>query len=200
MAILALVFLGCFLAVGLGLQGVVQYRRTGYRVLRGLYRRPLSKEWWIGECWVLGFLCIAVAAVLELAGAVEPLPRFSAATRTAGVGFALVGFAGTQWAVVTMGETWRVDVDESERTRLVTNGPFRLVRNPIYSSMIVLAVGLAIMVPSVLAWAGSALVFVGLELQVRVLEEPHLLRAHGETWLRYASAVGRFLPRVGRIA
>ena len=200
MAIVVLAFLGAFLAIGLGLQGIVQYRRTGYSVVRGLYRRPLSKEWWIGECWLAGFVGIAIGAVLDLYDLLPPLPGLAGPTRVVGVGVAVAGFAGTEWAVVAMGEAWRVGVDESERTRLVIAGPFRLVRNPIYSCMVVLAAGLALMVPVIVSWVGAALVALGLELQVRVLEEPYLLRTHGDAWMQYASAVGRFIPRVGRLA
>ena len=38
-----------------------------------------------------------------------------------------------------------------------------------------------------------------LELQVRVVEEPHLLRAHGGAYASYAARVGRFVPGVGRL-
>lgn len=39
---------------------------------------------------------------------------------------------------------------------------------------------------------------VGLELQVRFVEEPYLLRTHA-TYASYASRVGRFLPGLGRL-
>jgi protein-S-isoprenylcysteine O-methyltransferase Ste14 len=38
---------------------------------------------------------------------------------------------------------------------------------------------------------------VALHLQVRVVEEPHLLRTHGESYENYRSTAGRFLPRIG---
>ena len=38
----------------------------------------------------------------------------------------------------------------------------------------------------------------GLELQVRAVEEPYLLRTHGDAYRAYAARVGRFLPGVGR--
>jgi protein-S-isoprenylcysteine O-methyltransferase Ste14 len=40
---------------------------------------------------------------------------------------------------------------------------------------------------------------VALELQVRVVEEPYLLRTQDEPYAAYASRVGRFVPGVGRI-
>ena len=51
----------------------------------------------------------------------------------------------------------------------------------------------------VVALLSDLLLIVGLEIQVRLVEEPHLLRSHGESYRRYAERVGRFLPGVGRL-
>jgi protein-S-isoprenylcysteine O-methyltransferase Ste14 len=56
------------------------------------------------------------------------------------------------------------------------------------------------MVPSWVALAGVVALFVALELQVRVVEEPYLRRTHGAAYTDYASRVGRFVPGVGRLA
>ena len=32
-----------------------------------------------------------------------------------------------------------------------------------------------------------------------MVEEPHLIRTHGEPYLRWASRVGRFVPGLGRL-
>jgi len=42
-----------------------------------------------------------------------------------------------------------------------------------------------------------AALVVGLELQVRFVEEPYLRRGHGPGYERYAARAGRFLPRTG---
>jgi protein-S-isoprenylcysteine O-methyltransferase Ste14 len=102
-------------------------------------------------------------------------------------------------AQIAMGESWRIGVDESERTELVTDGPFALARNPIFAAMLPTSLGLALMVPSWVAFAGLAALFIALELQVRVVEEPYLRRVHGRTYSDYASRVGRFFPGVGRL-
>ena len=49
------------------------------------------------------------------------------------------------------------------------------------------------------ARAIAALV-VALELQVRFVEEPYLLQAHGSAYADYAARVGRFFPRVGLLS
>ena len=93
-----------------------------------------------------------------------------------------------------MGRSWRVGVDKDERTDLVTEGPFAFVRNPIYSAMLPTVLGLALMVPSWVAFAGLASLFAALELQVRVVEEPYLLHVHGDRYGGYAAHVGASCP------
>ena len=111
---------------------------------------------------------------------------------------AVVGIVATLWAQLAMGNSWRIGVDDSERTDLVTGGVFSVVRNPIFTTMSVTALGLALLVPNVVALIGLAVLVFALELQVRVVEEPYLRSVHGQTFVRYASRVGRFLPGVGR--
>jgi protein-S-isoprenylcysteine O-methyltransferase Ste14 len=90
-------------------------------------------------------------------------------------------------------------VSDDERTDLVTGGWFAFCRNPIYTSMIVGWLGLALLVPTWLGFAAAAVIALGLEIQVRFVEEPYLMRTHGDEYRGYASQVGRFLPGVGRL-
>ncbi len=110
-----------------------------------------------------------------------------------------VGLGATLAAQLAMGNSWRIGVDPDERTELVTTGPFALVRNPIVSAMLPTSLGLVLMVPSWVAIIGFAALVLALELQVRVVEEPYLRRIHGARYADYASRVGRFLPRIGRL-
>jgi protein-S-isoprenylcysteine O-methyltransferase Ste14 len=54
-----------------------------------------------------------------------------------------------------------------------------------------------LMVPNVVAFAGLAALALALEIQVRLVEEPYLRKAHGETYLSYAARTGRFAPGMG---
>ena len=49
----------------------------------------------------------------------------------------------------------------------------------------------------VVAIIGFVLLIGSIELQVRVVEEPYLLRVHGQSYREYLGAVGRFVPGVG---
>ena len=121
-----------------------------------------------------------------------------AAFHVAGVALVALGISGTFVSQGAMGNAWRGDVDPEVRTELVTTGPFRYVRNPIFTATAVTAVGLALLVPNILA-LGMLVAFVAsLQIQVRLVEEPYLRLVHGEAYDRYAAATGRFLPRHGR--
>jgi protein-S-isoprenylcysteine O-methyltransferase Ste14 len=109
------------------------------------------------------------------------------------------GLAGTLLAQLSMGASWRIGVDEAESTELVTGGPFALMRNSIFSAMVLAFLGLALLVPNAAALAAFLVLVTALELQVRLVEELYLMRTHGERYLLYASRVGRFVPGVGKL-
>jgi protein-S-isoprenylcysteine O-methyltransferase Ste14 len=140
----------------------------------------------------------AAAPTLTLLGVLEPIPALDGALGHAvGIALATSGIVLTFCAQLAMGDSWRVGVDPEERTALVTGGPFKLVRNPIYSTVIPTVLGLALMVPNALSIAGLAVLVTALELQVRRVEEPHLLRSYGDAYAEYAARVGRFVPGLG---
>jgi protein-S-isoprenylcysteine O-methyltransferase Ste14 len=64
--------------------------------------------------------------------------------------------------------------------------------------MLASGVGIVLLVPNAAAAISFAALFIGLEIHVRFVEEPHLLQIHGAAYSDYASRVGRFLPFVGR--
>ncbi|MGE0068067.1 MAG: isoprenylcysteine carboxylmethyltransferase family protein [Solirubrobacterales bacterium] len=200
MATLALVLYVVYLALAFGLRTLIQLRRTGSTGLHGLGGRPLSAEWIAGVGFTLALLVGAAAPVLALLDVVEPISSLdTTAVHVLGLVLAVGGIAATFRAQIAMGASWRIGVDPDERTELVMDGPFALVRNPIFAAMLPTALGLTLLVPSWVAILGLVGLVVALELQVRVVEEPYLLKAHGRTYAAYAARVGRFFPGVGRL-
>jgi protein-S-isoprenylcysteine O-methyltransferase Ste14 len=76
---------------------------------------------------------------------------------------------------------------------IVTNGPYRFSRNPIYLAMTILAVGIAVLVNSL--WILITLVLVLLVIQFGVIkrEEAYLTQKFGEEYLRYKTLVRRWI-------
>lgn len=73
------------------------------------------------------------------------------------------------------------------------------MRNPIFTSAATAFLGLALIVPNLMAIVGLVLTLTGIAIQVRLVEEPYLRRVHGAAHTDYASRAGRFLPGLGRL-
>jgi protein-S-isoprenylcysteine O-methyltransferase Ste14 len=196
----ALVIYALFAWLALVWRGWRQYRRTGDHGFRGLSGRLGSMEWFGGVLVALGALTAAAAIVAGLTDGdssfrlILPQPvRFS------GLALMLVGLWLTLAAQVEMGASWRVGVDPAEATELVTTGLFRWVRNPIFAAMLTVFLGVVLVLPTIMAAFALVASLAGIEIQVRLVEEPYLLRVHGERYRSYARRVGRFVPGFGRL-
>lgn len=200
MAIAALLIYLVGLAVVFGLRTWLQVRRTGSSGFHGISGEPGSLRWWAGISFVAA-LVIGLAALVLAVVDVVPRPSGLLADTAGVIGLvlALVGFAGVLAAQTGMGSSWRIGVKESERTELVTGGLFAVVRNPIFTAMVVAQLGLTLMVPTWLSVAALVCLVAAVEMQVRLIEEPYLRTTHGGSYQRYAAATGRFVPGAGRL-
>jgi protein-S-isoprenylcysteine O-methyltransferase Ste14 len=200
MAWLALALYAVFGALAFGLRIALQLRRTGSTGLKGVSGDAGSVEWLAGVLFVAAIALGVAAPILDLNGVLDPIDALDGdAGHWIGAALAATGIALTLYAQLAMGTAWRIGVDTSERTDLVTDGPFALARNPIYAAMLPTVLGIALIVPNVAAIASLITLVIALELQTRAVEEPYLLRTHGAAYADYARRVGRFLPGVGRI-
>jgi protein-S-isoprenylcysteine O-methyltransferase Ste14 len=198
MAVLALILIVAWLLLVAGLRTAIQLWRTGTASIPRYRDRPGSAQWWARLLSTVGFACAVAAPLAELAG-LEPITILDRTpVRAAGAALAVMGIAATLAAQGAMGASWRPDVDPDVRTALVTTGPFRLVRNPIFTATAATAAGLALLVPNLVAAAMLVAFLTALQLQVRLVEEPYLHRVHGTAWEQYAAQTGRFLPWIGR--
>ena len=117
------------------------------------------------------------------------------ATGLAADAIALAGLAVMLWARVVLGRNWSADVTLKEGHELVTGGPYRWVRHPIYSGLLLLALGWAV-------WRGQWSGFWGLAVLVVLLfikarsEEQLMIEHFGDAYLRYKARVKALVPYV----
>jgi protein-S-isoprenylcysteine O-methyltransferase Ste14 len=88
---------------------------------------------------------VAAAVVLSRFGAFR-VHGVHADPAEAGVGLLLfaLGLAFAIWARVNIGRNWGTPMMQKAKPELVTSGPYRLVRHPIYSGILVAGVGTAV--------------------------------------------------------
>lgn len=194
----ALGLLIVFFIVIVGVRVAVQTKRTGEHGLRPTKLQQPRIKVVADLVWLVVTACFSAAVVLAWRGAlplVAAPPHIAVGLATASAGLVLA-FASQ----IAMGDAWRIGLDASEKTQLVTHGPFAIVRNPIYSSVLLFLAGLALLVPNALMLASVPLAIVGVQMQVRLVEEPHLTALHGDAYRAYKQRVGRLVPFVGRDA
>ena len=91
----------------------------------------------------------------------------------------VAGLAFAWWARLTLGDLWSGNVTRKENHVLIQTGPYRLVRHPIYTGLILALGAVAIQIGLPVGVLGVALVSLGFWLKAR-LEERFLVAAVGE--------------------
>lgn len=93
-----------------------------------------------------------------------------------------------------LGRQLRVDAGLSSDHELITHGPYRLVRHPIYASMLCLLLGTGFAVaPWPLFAAAIAFFIVGTEIRIRI-EEGLLISAFSDRYQQYRQKVSAYIP------
>ncbi|HKG90702.1 MAG TPA: isoprenylcysteine carboxylmethyltransferase family protein [Gemmatimonadaceae bacterium] len=152
---------------------------------------------------ILGAAELALA-VLYLAAArgrvrlaAGPDPRPALLLALLGAPLALAGGLLAAWAKVTLGRLFSATFGVKEGHRLITSGPYAVVRHPIYAGLVAFLAG------SALVWNDAALLGVAaaaallFAAHVRV-EEAMFIRHFGEAYRQYQRRTPALLPLVGR--
>ena len=123
-------------------------------------------------------LVVGVRTVFRHAPArIGPLGLWSVTPAEAWVCAALIacGFAFCWWARIHLGTFWSASITKKEDHRVIDTGPYRIVRHPIYTGLLLAAYATAAANGTVVGLALAALVTVGLWMKAR-LEESWLSR------------------------
>src|SRR5262249_32391242 len=94
----------------------------------------------------------------------------------------------------TLGRQWRIDACLNPDHELVQSGPYRVVRHPIYTSMLCVLVGTGFTVAPLPVLLLSTMVFMaGTEIRVRI-EDNLLASRFGKQFQEYRSRVPAYIP------
>jgi protein-S-isoprenylcysteine O-methyltransferase len=154
----------------------------------------------LGMIWVVIGLSIAAGAFVARSGFLRDhglwmfdLPRGNAVT-IAAVGAFSAGLILRWWAIVTLGRFFTVDVTIERDHELVERGPFRWVRHPSYTGVLLAFLGWALTLRN---WAAIAVVLVPIFvafLRRMNVEEDALSRALGKRYREYMKRTNRLVP------
>ncbi len=150
---------------------------------------------WLGIfiCYEVGTFFLYVFLPRTLGWAALPLPAW---LRLAGAGIGVIALLWFVWIHHTLGNNLSVRIRIRESQYLVTDGPYRWARHPMYTAFYLLHVAAFLLTAN---WFIGATWLAGLTaiISLRVSrEEAMLLARFGEAYSAYAENTGRFLPRI----
>jgi len=119
------------------------------------------------------------------------------ALRWLGAALMALGVATGLWALRHLGRNVTPTAVPRPDAELVTTGPYRWVRHPLYSSGLLTLPGAALLSASLLVLVAGVLTY-GVLLHRTRREETELVRRFGERYVQYRARTGMILPRVGR--
>jgi protein-S-isoprenylcysteine O-methyltransferase Ste14 len=192
---------GCRIALGLIFLGTlcigVPHRLRADHI-GGKVSRNADPTWF----WGL-MLVVAPAMTLTCLGfIVQPrwvdfaaieVPRW---LRLGGMPLGLAGMALFGWMFHHLGLNVTSTSMPRARATLVTSGPYRWVRHPMYASALILVTSAALLTGNLVVLIGGVCMFALLAARSQ-LEERRLVEKFGDAYHAYRRRTGRFLPRAG---
>lgn len=123
----------------------------------------------------------------------QPLFPGSSMRYWTGVAMVIAGLAFTVWARLHLGRNWSATVTVKRDHELVTDGPYRLVRHPIYTGLILAFIGSALARNEWRGVLAVVIVFVALWRKLK-LEERWMTETFGVAYTRYRERVHALIP------
>jgi protein-S-isoprenylcysteine O-methyltransferase Ste14 len=111
-----------------------------------------------------------------------------------GVGLAIfvLGLALAAWARIYLGRNWGMPMSTKADPELVTTGPYRTIRHPIYTGMILGMTGTAIAVS--VYWLIAVALLGGYFIYSAVVEERNMAKLFPDTYPEYKKSTKMLLP------
>jgi len=110
----------------------------------------------------------------------------------------LLFYLASAWNFVAEGRGTPAPIDPPKL--LVTSGPYRFVRNPMYVGGVLILSGEALLFASVALLLYLCLVWLVFHLFIILYEEPHLRKVFGTEYEKYCRDVRRWVPDITRVA
>ena len=93
-----------------------------------------------------------------------------------------------------LGKYWSPQLQVQKEHKIITSGPYRVIRHPIYTAMFIWVIGLALFTASLVFALLALLTIIVLILRIPK-EEKMMIEQFGDEYKKYMQITGRFFPR-----
>jgi protein-S-isoprenylcysteine O-methyltransferase Ste14 len=167
------------------LLGAVSTKRTIYRESSGERAR-----YWI---WlVIAYFLVFRSNILPFPFDWLAIPH-TKSSAWIGACLCVTGLVFALWARVTLGGNWSGVITLKEGHELIERGPYRVVRHPIYTGLLVMFAGTAIAIGYFGGFIGLLLLFVSFWVKLK-REEDLMLKHFPDKYSAYQRRVKRIIP------
>lgn len=116
--------------------------------------------------------------------------------RVAGAALGILSIPAVYWVLTSLGKNVSETVLTKPHHELVTAGPYRWIRHPLYTTGLTLLLAVGLMAANVVLLLFALLAAILIRYVVIPREEAALERRFGDEYRRYTLRTGRLLPRV----
>lgn len=183
---------------------VVQNGLAGYSLrnagaISSIFQRR-SEGVWLSLGIGASFLAFCGAMIVYLVNPAwmtwSGLP-FAPAARWSGLAPLMCGSALIVWGTRHLAENFTMSVETKSSHKLITTGPYRWVRHPLYSGLLIEALGVSLFVANWFVAGSAAATWALLAVRTRI-EEDNLVEKFGGEYREYQARAGMFIPRLSR--
>lgn len=111
----------------------------------------------------------------------------------AGLGIAIAGVVFAFWARAIIGQNWSSAVTVKQNHELIHRGPYRFVRHPIYTGLLTMIMGTAIVIGEARGLLALLIAFAGFRMKSRI-EEQFMTEQFGVRYSDYKHRVKALVP------
>lgn len=140
-------------------------------------------------------LAAVICPIVELVSVILGISMLSFPWRIVGACIGSFGAIAFIISVVTMSDSWRAGVPEKKETNLVTDGIYKISRNPAFLGFDLVYIGILLKFFNYVLFTVSIMAVILLHLQIVNVEEDFLIAEFGEEYLNYKKHVCRYIGR-----
>jgi protein-S-isoprenylcysteine O-methyltransferase Ste14 len=121
-----------------------------------------------------------------------PLTPYTFLTPWIGAGACVIGLAIAIWSRRILAGNWSSDVRFKQGHELVQTGPYRFVRHPIYTGILLMVFAPAIQYGLLHCWLGALVMAIGFWIKLK--QEETVMRQHFPEYVEYCKRVKALVP------